>query len=104
MRSDAHFRPARAGMEAAPRLPGFFPVLNGEWADAANEDTLRPLDVVSAHLRTPLQRRMGGFLGLQETSNLFGKVQREYADPVKEVLRVVAPQAAADLLRQLAHD
>src|SRR3546814_10399505 len=47
MRGDAHFLPARAGTEAAPKLPGFFPALNGEWTDAANENTPRPLDVVS---------------------------------------------------------
>src|SRR5690606_39753376 len=49
MRGDAHFRPARAGAEAA-KLPGFFPALHGEWAEAANDATRAPLDVVAEHL------------------------------------------------------
>src|SRR3546814_2686968 len=104
MRGDAHFLPARAGTEAAPKLPGFCPALNGEWTDTANENTPRPLDVVSEHLRSSLQRRMGGFIGIQETSNLFGKMQRDYPDLVKEMLRVVAPQRVADVLRRLAEE
>jgi type III secretion protein V len=104
VRGDAHFRPARAGMEPAPKLPGFFPAINGEWADAANDDTPRPLDMVSDHLRSSLKRRMGGFIGIQETSNLFGRMQRDYPDLVKEMLRVVAPQRVADVLRRLAEE
>src|SRR3546814_10337274 len=42
MRGDANFLPARAGTEAAPKLPGLFPALNGEWTDPANENTPRP--------------------------------------------------------------
>src|SRR3546814_20585854 len=78
MRGDAHFLPARAGTEAAPKLPGFFPALNGEWTDPANENTPRPLDVVSENLRSPLQTRLGCFIGLQETSNLFRKIPGDY--------------------------
>src|SRR3546814_18322800 len=75
MRGDAHFLPARAGTEAAPKLPGFFPALNGEWTDAAHENTPRPPDQRTAHPRKTLPRRMGGFIGIPETSNLFGKMQ-----------------------------
>ena len=103
MRSDAHFRPARAGAEAA-KLPGFFPVLHGEWTEAANDATPKPIDVVAGHLHGSLRRRMGGFIGIQETSNLFGKMQRDYPDLVKEMLRVVAPQRVADVLRRLAEE
>src|SRR3546814_15640240 len=78
MRGDAHFLPARAGTEAAPKLPGFFPPLNGEWTDAANENTPSPLDVVSEHLPRPLQSRMGGFTGLQETTTPPGQLTRPY--------------------------
>ena len=104
MRADAHFRPARPASDASSKLPGFFPALNGEWATAANDDTRMPLDVVSDHLQDALQRRLGGFIGIQETSNLFGKMQRDYPDLVKEMLRVVAPQRVADVLRRLAEE
>src|SRR5690606_13315382 len=103
MRGDAHFRPARSGAEAA-KLPGFFPALHGEWAEAANDATPAPLDVVAEHLHGSLRRRMGGFIGIQETSNLFGKMQRDYPDLVKELQRVVAPQRVADVLRRLAEE
>mgnify|MGYP002738017364 CR=1 FL=1 len=56
------------------------------------------------HCRGALQRRLGGFLGIQETSNLFGRMQRDYPDLVKEMLRVVAPQRVADVLRRLAEE
>jgi type III secretion protein V len=104
MRGAAHFRPARAAADGSPKLPGFFPALNGEWAAAANDATRAPLDVVSDHLHGALQRRLGGFIGIQETSNLFGKMQRDYPDLVKEMLRVVAPQRVADVLRRLAEE
>lgn len=103
IRGDAHFRPVRPGSDTA-KLPGFFPALGGEWVTAANDDTRLPLDVVSDHLHGALQRRLGGFIGIQETSNLFGKMQRDYPDLVKEMLRVVAPQRVADVLRRLAEE
>ncbi|MGV8931827.1 MAG: type III secretion system export apparatus subunit SctV [Luteimonas sp.] len=103
MRGDAFFRAARSS-DATQKLPGFFPALNGEWVTAANDDTRLPLDVVSDHLQDALQRRLGGFIGIQETSNLFARMQRDYPDLIKEMLRVVAPQRVADVLRRLAEE
>jgi type III secretion protein V len=88
----------------AEALPGFFPALHGRWAEVAAEGALAPLDVLSLHLDAALRRRLGSFLGIQETSNLFGKMQRDYPDLVKEMLRVVAPQRVADVLRRLAEE
>jgi len=86
-------------------LPGFFPPLHGRWHEGvAAEGTLAPLDVLTLHLDVALRRRLGSFLGIQETSNLFGKMQRDYPDLVKEMLRVVAPQRVADVLRRLAEE
>ncbi len=93
---------AQAAGEAA--LPGFFPPLSGRWSETAAEGALAPLDLMSLHLDTALRRRLGSFLGIQETSNLFGKMQRDYPDLVKEMLRVVAPQRVADVLRRLAEE
>ena len=89
----------------AEPLPGFFPPLAGRWSEAvAAEGALAPLDVLTLHLDIALRRRLGSFLGIQETSNLFGKMQRDYPDLVKEMLRVVAPQRVADVLRRLAEE
>jgi len=60
--------------------------------------------VLAMHSDAALRRRLGSFLGIQETSNLFGKMQRDYPDLVKEMLRVVAPQRVADVLRRLAEE
>ncbi|TWT18157.1 EscV/YscV/HrcV family type III secretion system export apparatus protein [Luteimonas marina] len=89
---------------AAPQ-PGFFPPLSGQWSEGvAAEGALAPLDVMALHVDAALRRRLGSFLGIQETSNLFGKMQRDYPDLVKEMLRVVAPQRVADVLRRLAEE
>lgn len=93
---------AQAAGEGA--LAGFFPALAGRWSETAAEGALAPLDVMSLHLDAALRRRLGSFLGIQETSNLFGKMQRDYPDLVKEMLRVVAPQRVADVLRRLAEE
>ena len=101
---DVYFHPAPLSSESAPKLSGFFPALHGEWRNAAGEDTVTPLDLLCEHLQGALQRRLGGFIGIQETSNLFARMQRDYPDLVKEMLRVVAPQRVADVLRRLAEE
>jgi len=78
-------------------------VVAGEWVQSG-EGTQPPLDVLGAHMTAAIRRRMGGFLGIQETSNLFAKMQRDYPDLVKEMLRVVAPQRVADVLRRLSEE
>src|SRR3546814_15716398 len=87
MRGDAHFLPARAGMEAAPKLPGFFPALNGEWTEPDNENKPRQLDVVREHLRKSLQRRMGGLRRIQKTTNMLVKIQSAYHSFVRRTIR-----------------
>jgi type III secretion protein V len=104
LRGDARFRPARVPGDSAARVPGFFPVLAGDWTGDNDADTRSALDTLADHSRSALQRRLGGFLGIQETSHLFGRMQRDYPDLVKEMLRVVAPQRVADVLRRLAEE
>ncbi|MGH8032687.1 MAG: type III secretion system export apparatus subunit SctV [Luteimonas sp.] len=104
LRSDARLLPARVSGDSAHKLPGFFPALAGEWTTAANDNARMPIDVVCEHIRSALQRRLGGFIGIQETANLFVRMQRDYPDLVKEMLRVVAPQRVADVLRRLAEE
>ena len=91
--------------DSQPPRPGFFPPLAGEWTDAdGGRRHARALDMLADHSRSALQRRLGGFIGIQETSHLFGRMQRDYPDLVKEMLRVVAPQRVADVLRRLAEE
>ncbi len=104
LRSDAVLQPQPATAANANKLPGFYPaVVAGEWVQSG-EDTQPPLEVLGAHMTAAIRRRMGGFLGIQETSNLFAKMQRDYPDLVKEMLRVVAPQRVADVLRRLSEE
>ncbi|BAW00295.1 type III secretion system export apparatus subunit SctV [Lysobacter enzymogenes] len=101
---NAQFRAARAGDANAPKLPGFFPPLTGEWTGQAGHGIRDALDTVMEHCRHALERRLGSFIGIQEASNLFGRMQRDYPDLVKEMLRVVAPQRVADVLRRLVEE
>lgn len=102
LRTDAYLRPATTGV--GNKLPGFFPPLSGDWVGEADEGTLAAGDALIAHVRSALQRRLGSFIGIQETANLFGRMQRDYPDLVKEMLRVVAPQRVADVLRRLSEE
>ncbi|VXB17212.1 Low calcium response locus protein D [Luteimonas sp. 9C] len=104
LRSDAVLQPQPATAANANKLPGFYPaVVAGEWVQGG-EGTQAPLEVLGGHMTAAIRRRMGGFLGIQETSNLFAKMQRDYPDLVKEMLRVVAPQRVADVLRRLSEE
>ena len=87
LRSDAVLQPQPATAANANKLPGFYPaVVAGEWVQGG-EGTQAPLEVLGGHMTAAIRRRMGGFLGIQETSNLFAKMQRDYPDLVKEMLR-----------------
>jgi len=101
--SGRHFRPARAGTEPGKSPAGFYPALPGEWVEPA-EGTQPPMEALQSHLQQAIERRMGGFIGIQETSRLFARMQRDYPDLIKEMLRVVAPQRVADVLRRLAEE
>ena len=103
LRTDARLRPARVPA-SGNKLPGFFPPMAGDWVQDDGPDTLPPGEVLCLHARGALQRRLGSFIGIQETSNLFGRMQRDYPDLVKEMLRVVAPQRVSDVLRRLAEE
>jgi type III secretion protein V len=103
LRAAEAFRPAPSVTEGN-RQPGFYPALGGDWVPAGTDGALSAEALLAMHLRSALQRRLGGFIGIQETSNLFARMQRDYPDLVKEMLRVVAPQRVADVLRRLAEE
>lgn len=104
LRLDANLLPAKAAQAPSTKLAGFFPSFSGEWTGNAGEGVLDPVAAMQLHLAGALQRRLGGFIGIQETANLFGRMQRDYPDLVKEMLRVVAPQRVSDVLRRLAEE
>ncbi|NYZ62095.1 type III secretion system export apparatus subunit SctV [Luteimonas sp. SJ-16] len=105
LRADAWLQPQPAMAAGASRLSGFYPpVVAGTWEAPQSEGAQPPLDVLANHAAASIRRRMGGFLGIQETSNLFARMQRDYPDLVKEMLRVVAPQRVAEVLRRLAEE
>ncbi len=105
LQTSGWFVPQSAVAPNATRLPGFFPpVVAGSWQDAQADGAQRPIDVLLSHANAAIRRRLGGFIGIQETANLFVRMQRDYPDLVKEMLRVVAPQRVADVLRRLAEE
>ncbi|MFC4729891.1 FHIPEP family type III secretion protein [Coralloluteibacterium thermophilus] len=103
LRGDAAFLPAPGGT-GDDEAGGFYPAWPGQWVAAGTPGALAPLEALVAHCRNAIQRRMGGFIGIQETANLFGKMSKDYADLVKEMLRVVAPQRVADVLKRLSEE
>lgn len=104
VRNDAYLSPARMGADPALKVAGFSPALAGAWTQAPAEGALSGLDVMYLHLSDSLKRRMGSFVGIQEASNLFMRMQKDYPDLVKEMLRVVAPQRVSDVLRRLVEE
>ena len=114
----ARFLPApRPGRNAALPAPvangedvGYLPALPGEWregidpASTAGTGTLGSLDVLRKHLRDALEQHLNMFVGIQETSNLFNSLSRDYPDLVREMLRVVSPQRVADILKRLVEE
>lgn len=113
----ARFLPApRIGNRAA--LPGpageaemstYLPVFPGEWREtgdggASGEGAIGALEVLRRHLRDAFEQHLNLFVGIQETSNLFNGLSRDYPDLVREMLRVVSPQRVADILKRLVEE
>jgi type III secretion protein V len=108
----AHFLPAsRADRFALPPPGGaadqqsYLPAFPGEWRDGASSGAaLGALDVLRRHLRDALEQHLNLFVGIQETSNLFNGLSRDYPDLIREMLRVVSPQRVADILKRLVEE
>ena len=103
---------ADGGQLATPQV-GFVPAFEGAWlaqdpgGEAALADArsvLEPAEVLIEHARIALERHLGLFIGIQEASNLFTRMTRDYPDLVKEMLRVIAPQRVADVLKRLVDE
>lgn len=57
-----------------------------------------------ASLHAALLRRLSLFLGIQETADLINHSNQDYPDLIKEMLRLVAPQRLAEIMRRLLHE
>jgi len=112
LRADAHFQRTPlalpTGQDLAPATTPFQPELEGRWLvgtqKAADGGDLSATELLSLHARQAVQRHLGLFIGIQETANLFNRMSRDYPDLVKEMLRVVAPQRVAEILRRLVDE
>ncbi|WP_036259195.1 type III secretion system export apparatus subunit SctV [Mesorhizobium sp. WSM3224] len=61
----------------------------------------RPSERVALRVQTTLTRYAPRLVGIQETSQLLSRMEQEYADLVKEVLRTTPIPRIADVLRRL---
>ncbi|WP_439373189.1 type III secretion system export apparatus subunit SctV [Bradyrhizobium sp. DASA03120] len=61
----------------------------------------RPSEVVALRVQSTLTRYAQRLVGIQETRQLLGRMEQEYADLVKEVLRTTPVPRIADVLRRL---
>ncbi|MDF0497175.1 type III secretion system export apparatus subunit SctV [Bradyrhizobium yuanmingense] len=61
----------------------------------------RPSEVVASRVQSTLTRYAQRLVGIQETRQLLGRMEQEYADLVKEVLRTTPIPRIADVLRRL---
>ncbi|WP_407151053.1 type III secretion system export apparatus subunit SctV [Bradyrhizobium sp. ORS 86] len=61
----------------------------------------RPSDVIALRVHATLTRYAQRLVGIQETRQLLGRMEQEYADLVKEVLRTTPVPRIADVLRRL---
>jgi type III secretion protein V len=75
---------------------------SGELDQLATGPVAAPtISAVSAELRRVLVRYAPEFLGIQETKRLLNQLEADYADLVREALRVVPTQRVTDVLRRL---
>jgi type III secretion protein V len=107
----ARFLPADRSAAALPAPDDeaqYLPAFPGEWREAHDDGAggaaIGALDVLRRHLRGALEQHLNLFVGIQETSNLFNGLARDYPDLVREMLRVVSPQRVADILKRLVEE
>jgi type III secretion protein V len=71
---------------------------------AAGISTLEPQQLVLRHCIETLRRQSHQFLGVQEVNFLISKMQVDYPDLCKEMLRAVPLQKVTDILRRLTQE
>ncbi|TWB93001.1 type III secretion protein V [Bradyrhizobium macuxiense] len=85
------------------------PETNRIWTEQGNAPALRaagighhrPSELLALRVHSTLTRYAQRLVGIQETRQLLGRMEQEYADLVKEVLRTTPVPRIADVLRRL---
>jgi type III secretion protein V len=93
--------------DVGPQLVGRTPSL---WVAAPQEQVLAaagikfraPSEVLAACVLQALRRHATQFVGIQETRELLARMERDFAELVKEVQKVAPLQKIAEVLRRLA--
>ena len=82
------------------------------WVAMAEEGRLRAagigfydyVGVIVFRFRAAMRRHAGRFVGLQETRHIIQRVEKEYGDLTREVLKIVPVQRLAEILRRLVEE
>jgi type III secretion protein V len=82
----------------------WIPTAHREAMEAAGLGYLEPHDHIIALLEATYRRRISTFVGIQETKALFRSFEKEYADLVEEVWRLVPVARIAEVFRRLLDD
>jgi type III secretion protein V len=86
----------RASLWVAPEDTGLL--------HAAGVPALGCQELVVRHFVETMRRQAHQFLGVQEVNFLISKMQSDYPDLIKEMLRVVPLQKVADIMRRLVQE
>ncbi len=97
---DANGQAANHGAESTPAL-AYQPPLSGYWTDEKVDGGLDTQGFLCHHFKRAVQRQLSDFVGIQEASNIYQRLGRDYPDLVKETLRAVAPQRITEVLKRL---
>ncbi len=101
------------GRKLVATANAFVPAFDGAWLEDGDAKTSKapvnaavfePMQVLVEHSRMAIARHLSLFLGIQETSNLFTSMTRDYPDLIKEMLRVLAPNRVAEVLKRLVDE
>ncbi|MGY3412598.1 type III secretion protein V [Bradyrhizobium sp. GM5.1] len=82
------------------------------WIEQSNAPALkaagighhRPIEILAFRVHSALTRYAQCLVGIQETRQLLGRMETEYSDLVKEVLRTTPIPKVADVLRRLLEE
>lgn len=88
------------------------PETNKTWIEKSNAPALkaagighrRPVEILALRVHSALTRYAQCLVGIQETRQLLARMEAEYSDLVKEVLRTTPIPKVADVLRRLLEE
>ncbi len=83
-----------------------YPSNQGCWKSSGSLEAAKQsaVSLIQNNIETAVKRNLSVFLGIQETANIVNLWNEEYPDLIKEMLRVMAPQHLAEILRNLVKE